>query len=57
MSIHKELAFEDGICAHLDAKGWLYEHPSADRYDRNRALFTEDLVAGFRRPSQTPGPR
>ena len=45
MSIHKELAFEDGICAHLDAHGWLYEHPSADRYDRARALFPDDLAA------------
>ncbi|MBB5693594.1 type I restriction endonuclease subunit R [Muricoccus pecuniae] len=45
MSIHKELAFEDGICAHLDGHDWLYEAKSADRYDRARALFPEDLAA------------
>jgi type I restriction enzyme R subunit len=44
MSIHKELAFEDGICDHLAAHGWLYETGAASRYDRARALFTEDLV-------------
>ncbi|MDU7524888.1 MAG: type I restriction endonuclease [Roseomonas mucosa] len=44
MSIHKELAFEDGICAHLAAHGWLYEAGAAARYDRARALFPEDLV-------------
>ena len=45
MSIHKELAFEDGIYAHLETHGWLYEAGSADRYDRARALFVEDLAA------------
>lgn len=45
MSIHKEIAFEDGICAHLAAHGWLYEAGAADRYDRAHALFTEDLIA------------
>ena len=45
MSIHKESAFEDGICTHLGATEWLYEAGSADHYDRTRALFPEDLVA------------
>ena len=45
MSIHKELAFEDGVFAHLGAHGWLCESGSADRYDRARALFVEDLAA------------
>jgi type I restriction enzyme R subunit len=45
VSIHKELAFEDGICAHLAAHGWLYETGAALRYDRARALFPEDLAA------------
>ncbi len=44
-AIHKEIAFEDGICAHLAAHGWLYEADAAARYDRTRALFPEDLVA------------
>ena len=45
MSIHKEVSFEESICSHLGSNGWLYEHPSADRYDRAGALFPEDLAA------------
>ncbi len=44
-AIHKELAFEDAICAHLAANGWLYEPGAAARYDRAHALFPEDLAA------------
>ncbi|WP_433909528.1 type I restriction endonuclease subunit R [Sphingomonas yabuuchiae] len=45
MSIYKEIRFEDEICAHLGAHGWLDEPGSAALYDRNRALFAPDLVA------------
>ncbi|WP_242098780.1 DEAD/DEAH box helicase family protein [Sphingomonas sp. CROZ-RG-20F-R02-07] len=45
MSIHKEIRFEDEICAHLTEHGWLYEPGSAALYDRKRALFAPDLVA------------
>jgi type I restriction enzyme R subunit len=45
MSLHKEIAFEDGVCGHLSAHHWLYEAGAADRYDRPRALFVEDLAA------------
>ncbi|NEU14429.1 type I restriction endonuclease subunit R [Methylobacterium sp. BTF04] len=45
MSLHQEISFEDEICAHLAAHGWLYEPGSAARYDRVRALFPTDLVA------------
>ncbi|KQM20168.1 type I restriction endonuclease subunit R [Novosphingobium sp. Leaf2] len=45
MSIHKEIRFEDEICAHLAEHGWLYESGSATLYDRKRALFAPDLVA------------
>ena len=45
MSLHQEIGFEDGICHHLAAHGWLYDPGSADRYDRPRALFIEDLTA------------
>lgn len=45
MSIHKEIAFEDGICASLAAQDWLYEANAAARYDRANALFPEDLLA------------
>lgn len=43
MSIHKEISFEDDICADLKAGDWLYEEGSAARYDRVRALYPEDL--------------
>jgi len=45
MSIHQEIALEDGICAHLAAHGWLYEADAATRYNRTHALFPEDLIA------------
>jgi type I restriction enzyme, R subunit len=43
MSLHKEISFENEICAHLGAAGWIYEDGAAARYDRPRALFPEDL--------------
>ena len=45
MSIHKEIRFEDEICGHLAAHGWLYDPTSAALYDRRRALFAPDLIA------------
>ena len=45
MSVHKEVSFEDEICAHLAAHGWLYEADAWTRYDRVRAIYTPDLVA------------
>jgi type I restriction enzyme R subunit len=45
MSIHKEVRFEDEICAYLGAHGWHYEPSSAASYDRSRALFPPDLIA------------
>jgi type I restriction enzyme R subunit len=44
MSIHKEIRFEDEICDHLAAHGWLYDVGSAVLYDRPRALFPPDLI-------------
>lgn len=41
---HKEIAFEDDICAHLAAHGWLYAAGDAARYDRAHALFPADLL-------------
>jgi len=43
MSLHKEISFENEICDHLGASGWIYEDAAAARYDRGRALFPEDL--------------
>jgi type I restriction enzyme R subunit len=45
MSIHKEVHFEDEICADLVAAGWLHEADDAGRYDRALALFIDDVVA------------
>ena len=45
MSIHKEISFEDEICAHLGANGWHYQPGDAALYDRARALFPPDLMA------------
>jgi type I restriction enzyme R subunit len=39
---HKEVVFEDELCAHLAAHGWLYS-PDDSGYDRERALFPADL--------------
>ena len=52
MSIHQEIAFEDGICAHLAAHGWLYEADSAALYNRAHALFPEDLIAWVQETQQ-----
>ncbi len=45
MSLHKEVQFENDICAHLAAHGWLYAEGDATAYDRARALFPADLIA------------
>lgn len=44
MSIHKELAFEDEICAVMSAQGWLFDEGDAAGYDRARALFPADML-------------
>ena len=45
MSVHRELALEDEICADLAAAGWLYDATDAGRYDRALALLPDDVVA------------
>ncbi len=47
MATHKEIGFEDVICDHLAAHGWLYAPGDAAAYDRARAIFPADLVAWF----------
>ncbi|PWW25178.1 type I restriction enzyme R subunit [Geodermatophilus normandii] len=44
MGDHNEVVFETEICEHLAAHGWLYSTNDAG-YDRERALFPEDLFA------------
>ena len=45
MSLHTEINFEDDICNHLGANGWLYELGDAANYDSARALYPADVVA------------
>ncbi|MDP1915737.1 MAG: type I restriction endonuclease [Myxococcales bacterium] len=45
MTLHKEINFEDEVCEHLAANGWLYAKDDARTYDRARALFPADVVA------------
>ena len=48
MSLHKEIAFENDICNHLAANGWLYAEGDAKRLRYARALFPADVVVGCR---------
>ncbi|MEU2871386.1 type I restriction endonuclease [Streptomyces olivoreticuli] len=47
MADHNEVVFETEICEYLEAHGWLYSENDRDggEYDRERALFAEDLFA------------
>ena len=45
MSLHKEISFEDEICDHLAANGWLYADGDPALYDRKLALFPADVLA------------
>ncbi len=45
MSLHKEIALEAEICAHLADHGWLHAEGDAGGYDRTRALYPADLLA------------
>jgi hypothetical protein len=45
MSVHKEIDFEVEICEHLANHDWLYGEGDARSYDRERALFPEDVIA------------
>ena len=44
-TLHKEIEFENDICAHLVAHGWLYADGDFAAYDRARAVFPADIVA------------
>ena len=45
MSLHKEIAFENDICRHLAAHGWLYSEGDAEHYNRAHAVYPPDLLA------------
>jgi type I restriction enzyme R subunit len=51
MADHNEVVFEAEICAHLAAHGWLYSANDTG-YDRERALFPEDLFAWLEETQQ-----
>ena len=44
MALHNEIEFENDICEHLAAHGWLYAEKDAAYYDRNLALFPADVL-------------
>ncbi|WP_153559234.1 type I restriction endonuclease subunit R [Roseimaritima sediminicola] len=45
MAIHNEIEFENDICDHLAAHGWLYAEQDAAGYDRQLAMFPADVLA------------
>jgi type I restriction enzyme R subunit len=45
MSLHNEIKFEEDICQHLAAHGWLYSEGDAKGYDTPRAIFPADVLA------------
>lgn len=51
MADHNEVVFESEICAHLESHGWLYSTNDVG-YDRERALFPEDMVAWLEQTQQ-----
>jgi len=63
MALHQEVHFEEEICGHLAAHGWLYAKGDAALFDRANGLFMPDLLAwvqatqteSFERLSKTHG--
>lgn len=51
MADHNEVVFESEICAYLESHGWLYSSNDTG-YDRERALFPEDLFAWLEETQQ-----
>ena len=45
MTLHREIHFEDEVCADLAAAGWLHAEGDAAHFDRARALFPGDVLA------------
>ncbi|OYT87772.1 MAG: type I restriction endonuclease subunit R [Burkholderiales bacterium PBB6] len=45
MALHQEIEFENDICNHLAATGWLYAEGDAKGYDTPRAVFPADVLA------------
>ncbi|MFO0589896.1 MAG: type I restriction endonuclease [Polyangiaceae bacterium] len=45
MTLHKEVNFETEICDHLASHGWRFAPGDAAAYERDRALFSADVLA------------
>jgi hypothetical protein len=45
MTLYREINFENDVCAHLGANGWLYDEGDAQNYDCPRALHTPAVLA------------
>ena len=45
MSLHTEINFENEICEHLSNSGWPHAEDDNKRYDREFALFPEDVLS------------
>jgi len=45
MDLHKEIRFEEEVCEHLAAHGWLYAENDAAGYDRALVLYPADVLA------------
>ena len=43
--LHKEINFENDLCNHLSANGWLHAEGDAASYSRGHALFPADVIA------------
>jgi type I restriction enzyme R subunit len=44
-TLHKEINFENDLCNHLAANGWLYAEGDAASFSRGHALFPADVIA------------
>ncbi len=45
MTLHKEINFENDLCNHLSANGWLHAEGDSASYSRVHALFPADVIA------------
>ncbi len=57
MSLHKEINFEDEICEHLAAHGWLYAEATRRSTTARAPCSPRMCWPGCRRPSRKPGKR
>jgi len=48
LALYNEIEFENDICQHLAAHGWLYAEGDAAHYDTPRAIYPADLLAWVR---------